>query len=204
MFRPKNRSGYALPFYGLLYLDAFLLPHLMTENVRFPKKRLKFVSLRGRRAAAAILKPKAWHPAAKYGSTKRQNTQILIRRGATPHRRFSGSAISRGRKSAFHMLQHLSLARRANFTAQPRPCLVPGFRLVPSKIAASGARALLAMTRLIGFAGKRNNFRNETFVKRCRATPRKKRPHKTKNVCFPNKNAPFWCHCEAAARPRQS
>ena len=40
--------------YGLLYLDAFLLPHLMTENVRFPKKRLKFVSLRGRRAAVAI------------------------------------------------------------------------------------------------------------------------------------------------------
>ena len=38
MFRPKNRAGYALPFYGLLSLDAFLLPHLMTENVRFPNK----------------------------------------------------------------------------------------------------------------------------------------------------------------------
>ena len=38
MFRPKNRSEYALPFYGLLYLDAFLLPHLMTENVRSPQK----------------------------------------------------------------------------------------------------------------------------------------------------------------------
>ncbi len=64
--------------------------------------------------------------------------------------------------------------------------------------------ALPAMTRLIGFAGKRNNFRNETFERRCGATPRKKRPHKTKNVCFPNKNAPFWCHCEAAAWPWQS
>ena len=64
--------------------------------------------------------------------------------------------------------------------------------------------ALLAMTRLIGFAGKRNNFRNETFERRCGAIPRKKRPHKTKNVCFPNKNAPFWCHCEAATRPWQS
>ena len=52
------------------------------------------------------------------------------------------------------------------------------------------------MTRVIGFAGKRNNFRNETFERRCGATPRKKRPHKTKNVCFPNKNAPIWCHCE--------
>ena len=56
--------------------------------------------------------------------------------------------------------------------------------------------ALLAMTRLIGFAGKRNNFRNETFERRCGATPRKKRPHKTKNVCFPNKNVPILCHCE--------
>ena len=82
--------------------------------------------------------------------------------------------------------QHLSLAQRANFTAklyslarsttftaQPRPYLVPGFRLVPSKIAASGARALLAMTSLIGFAGKRNGFQNETFEKRCGAAPRK-------------------------------
>ena len=58
------------------------------------------------------------------------------------------------------------------------------------------SRALLAMTRLIGFAGKRSNFRNKTFERRCGATPRKKRPHKTKNVCFPNKNAPILCHCE--------
>ena len=35
---PVFRAGYALPFYGLLYLDAFLLPHLKTENVRFPQK----------------------------------------------------------------------------------------------------------------------------------------------------------------------
>ena len=64
--------------------------------------------------------------------------------------------------------------------------------------------ALLAMTNLVGFAEKRNNFRNETFEKRCGAIPRKKRPHKTKTVCFPNKNAPISCHCEAAARPWQS
>ena len=64
--------------------------------------------------------------------------------------------------------------------------------------------ALLAMTSLVGFAGKRNNFRNETFEKRCGATPCKKRPHKTKNVRFPNKNVPILCHCEAATRPWQS
>ena len=52
------------------------------------------------------------------------------------------------------------------------------------------------MTILVGFAGKRNNFRNETFEKRCRATPRKKYPQKMKNVRFPNKNVPILCHCE--------
>ena len=56
--------------------------------------------------------------------------------------------------------------------------------------------ALLAMTNLTGFAGKRNNFRNETLERRCGATPRKKQPHKTKNVCFPNKTAAISCHCE--------
>ena len=33
--------------------------------------------------------------------------------------------------------------------------------------------ALLAMTNLVGFAGNRNNFRNETFEKRCGAKPQK-------------------------------
>ena len=41
------------------------------------------------------------------------------------------------------------------------PCLVPGCRFAPFKIAASGARALLAMTNLVGFAGKRDKFQNE-------------------------------------------
>ena len=60
-----------------------------------------------------------------------------------------------------------------NFTAQLWLCFVPGCRLVPSKIAASGARALLAMTNLIGFAGKRNGSQNETLEKRRGASPRK-------------------------------
>ena len=84
------------------------------------------------------------------------------------------------------MLQHISLARRANFTALPRslwlyiiaqalPCFVPGCRFVLSKIAASGIEnALLAMTKSVGFAGKRNDFRNGTFERRCAATLRKK------------------------------
>ena len=42
-----------------------------------------------------------------------------------------------------------------------QPYFVPGFRFAPFKISASGARALLAMTNLIGFAEKRGSFWNE-------------------------------------------
>ena len=111
-----------------------------------------------------------------FGSSRSDTTAALLRKR---HFTRAHARISRA--------QHLSLAQRANFTAklyslarsttftaQPRPYLVPGFRLVPSKIAASGARALLAMTNLIGFAGKRNGFQNETLEKRCGTSPRGK------------------------------
>ena len=153
--------------------------------VGFIAKPTIFVSLRGRRAAVAIFKPKVWHPVAKHGSTKQQNPQISDHHGATPQRRFSGSAISRGRKPAFpvrsifHTIKGRISPRshtrlKDEFHRAALPCLVPGCRLVPSKIAASGIEnALLAMTNLIGFAGKRNGFQNETFEKRCGASPRK-------------------------------
>ena len=132
-------------------------------------------------------------------------------RRATPTRRFLGSAISRGRKTAFHMLQHISLARRANFTARPRslwlyiiaqalPCLVPGCLLVAFQIAASGIEnALLAMTKSVGFAGKRNDFRNETFDTRCRAIPRKNCPHIAQNIRFQTKTPRFCVIARSAA-----
>ena len=41
---------------------------------------------------------------------------------------------------------------------RPRPCFVSGCRAGTLKIAASGARALLAMTELAGFAGKRGGW----------------------------------------------
>ena len=87
-------------------------------NVRFSGKTYRFCHCE-ERSDVAIFKPKAWHPGTKHGIGKRQNSQILIRFAGTPHRRSEGSAISRGRKPAFHMRQHISLARRANFTAQP-------------------------------------------------------------------------------------
>ena len=121
------------------------------KMVGFIAKPTIFVSLRGRRAAVAILKPKAWHPVAKHGSTKQQNPQISDHHGATPQRRFSGSAISRGRtpafpvRSIFHTVKgrisrrsHTRLKDEFHCAALPR--LVPGCRLVPSKIAASGAK----------------------------------------------------------------
>ena len=169
------------------------------------QNRPNFVSLRGRPAAVAILKPKVWHPVAKHGSEIRQNPRISNRRGATPQRRFSGSAISRERKLAFHMRQYLSLGQRPNFTAQPYslarrpnftaqrwPCLVPGCRFVPSKIAASGIEnALLAMTESVGFSEKRDSFQNEMFEKRCGATPRKNDRIQQKASVFQTKPSQF-------------
>ena len=102
----------------------------------FPKqKHFKFVSLRGHRAAVAILKPKVCHPAAKHRSGKRQNPQISDRRGATPQRRFSGSTISRGRtpafpvRSIFHTIKdRISLQSHAAAHAPTVPVCLPEIR----------------------------------------------------------------------------
>ena len=103
------------------------------------------MSLRGRNAAVAILKLKAWNPVAKHGSTRREEIPIT----EAAKRAIPPSPLSP---------PHFQIPVRSVSS-----CLVPGCRLVPSKIAASGARALLAMTKSAGFAGKRNNFRSEKF-----------------------------------------
>ena len=155
--------------------------------VGFIAKPTIFVSLRGRSAAAAIFKPKVWHPAAKHGSGKRQNPQISDRHGATPPRRFLGSAISRGRKPAFparnifHTIKDRispqSHIRLLVGQLSPRSLAVLRsgipFRSVKDCRVGRKKCALLAMTNLIGFAGKRNVFQNETLEKRCGAPPRK-------------------------------
>ena len=69
------------------------------------------MSLRGRRAAVAIFKPKAWHPVARHGSRKRQNSQRPFRISLQNHIHLPDGQISHA--------QYLSLAQRANFTAQP-------------------------------------------------------------------------------------
>ena len=95
----------------------------------------------------AIFKPKVWHPAAKHGSARREEIPITeaARRAIPPIT--------------------LSPPRFQIPVRSVSSCLVPGCRFASFKIAASGARALLAMTNLVGFAGKRSNFRNETFEK---------------------------------------
>ena len=100
------------------------------------------------RSDVAIFKPKAWHPVARQGSTRREEIPIT----GTPKRAIPPSPLS-----------------PPDFQIPVRSvssCFVPGCRLVPFKIAASGARALLAMTNLIGFVGKQNGFLNKTFEKR--------------------------------------
>ncbi len=98
------------------------------------------MSLRGRCAAVAILKLKAGHPVAKHGSGKQDGSPI------TKNMRFAAS------------FRFLFLYFRVLFRSV-QPYFVTGCRFVPFKIAAS--LSLLAMTNLVGFAEKRNNFRNE-------------------------------------------
>ena len=159
------------------------------------------MSLRGRSAAVAILKPKARHPVPKHGSPARQISNIseikmvgfiakptifvslrgAQRRGNLKAKDMASRGEAREQKTTKYLnfessrsdtttvllrkrdftrasasisrAQHLShdqrsyftakpylLARRATFTAQLWPCFVPGCRLAPSKIAASGAK----------------------------------------------------------------
>ena len=122
IFKPKARhpvAKYGAPARRISNISEI-------KMVGFIAKPTIFVSLRGCIAAVAIFKPKVRHPVAKHGSRKRQNPEFLICPAGTPTRRFFGSAISRARQPAFHMLQHLSHDQRSYFTAQPQPCLVPG------------------------------------------------------------------------------
>ena len=57
----------------------------VSKNLRgklfYPKTVPIFVSLRGRSAAVAILKPKAWHPVAKHGSAKQKRNPYHKKHG---------------------------------------------------------------------------------------------------------------------------
>ena len=159
------------------------------KTVRFQTKTFQFSCHCEERSDVAILKLKVWHSVAKHGSMKQRGKSYHKKIWDSPlHSAFS---LFLSRFCSFQVSVHSKVLFRSAL-----PYFVTGWQTVPFKIAASGARALLAMTNLVGFAGKRSNFRNEMFERRCGAIPRKKRPQKMKNVRFPNKNAPILCHCE--------
>ena len=111
-----------------------------------------------------------------------------------PSRRDTTTALPRTRHftRAQARISHASVSftrSKIVFHCAALPCLVPGCRPVPSKIAASGARALLAMTESVGFSKKRYSFQNEMFEKRCRAAPHKKTAYNKKRP-FSKQNRP--------------
>ena len=111
----------------------------------FKQKRCNFMSLRGRSAAVAILKFEAWHPVAKHGSTKQE-----------------GSPITKKGIRCFIPLSRSSFQGFVSF----HPTIVRSGmtnRFVKDCRVGRKNSALLAMTNLVSFAGKRNNFRNKTF-----------------------------------------
>ena len=115
------------------------------------------MSLRGRIAAVAILKFEAWHPGTKHGSTKQEEIPITKDMDSRLHSASSLFIIYGS------VLLRAAIVRSGMANRFVKDCRV-----------GRKSCALLAMTRLIGFAGKRNNFRNETFERRCGAIPRKK------------------------------
>ena len=84
------------------------------------------------KAKTSVSQTKAWHPVAKQGSARREGIPITeaARQAVSP------SPLSP---------PHFQIPVRSVSSV-----FVPGWQIVPSKIAASGARALLAMTNLIG------------------------------------------------------
>ena len=147
----------------------------------------------------AILKPKVWNSIAKHGSGERQNPEIF-----DPSRRDTNTALPRTRHftRAQARISHASVSftrSKIVFHCAALPCLVPGCRPVPSKIAASGARALLAMTESVGFSKKRYSFQNEMFEKRCRAAPHKKTAYNKKRP-FSKQNRPNFVSLRGAQR----
>ena len=86
------------------------------------------------KAKTSVSQTKVWHPVAKHGSTRREEIPIT----GTARRAIPTSPLS---------LPHFQIPVRSVSS-----CFVPGWQIVPFKIATSGAKncALLAMTNLIG------------------------------------------------------
>ena len=183
----------------------------------------------------AILKFEVWHPVAKHGSGKQEEIHItkkefaasfcflflhskVLFRSAQPYFVTGWQTVpfkiaASGAKCALLAMTNLigfagkrdsfwneKVSITAEFHCAALPCLVPGCRLVPSKIAASGIEnALLAMTESVGFSKKRDSFQIEMFEKRCSATPCKKTAYNNKRP-FSKQNRPNFVSLRGAQR----
>ena len=75
---PQGRSAEAEPVEARRRVASRRISNISeTKMVGFCEKPTIFVSLRGRSAAVAILKPKVWHSVAKHGSTKQEEIPII-------------------------------------------------------------------------------------------------------------------------------
>ena len=138
----------------------------------------------------AIFKPKVWHPGTKHGSTKQEETPIT--KNMDSLLRFASLLFIYGSVSFRSTIFRYGMTNRI-----VKDCRV------------GRNRALLAMTNRVGFAGKRNNFRNETIesgtvfgtkrLKNDAGQHRAKRPHKRKTSVFQIKPSRF----RVIARPQR-
>ena len=146
------------------------------KTVRFPNKNAPILCHCEERSDAAILKFEAWHPVTKHGSTKQE-----------------GSPITKNMDSLLHSTSLLFIYGSVSFRAT---IVRSGMANRSVKDCRVGRTRPPRNDKFGRFCRKTEQFSERTFEKRCGATPRKKRPHKTKNVRFPNKNVPILCHCE--------
>ena len=113
--------------------DEFQTFH--SANQTFPSQNLPVMSLRGGRIFApdvAILKFPFRDPRTRYGDTSRHPPNF------DPSRRDTTAALPR--KRHFTRTQVRISRASAYFTAQPRPCFVPGCHAFGSKIATAALR----------------------------------------------------------------
>ena len=126
-----------------------------TKNACFSNKTSHFRVIARSAATWQSLSRRHGIPWRGTGAANDKNPEFLIRPAGTPHRHFLRSAISRGRKPAFHMrsifhtikdrisLRSLAVPRSGMANRSVKDCRVGRKKC-----------ALLAMTNLIGFAGK--------------------------------------------------
>ena len=162
--------------------------HFGNKNGRFYRKTYHFCVIARPQSGRGNLKAEGMasrgeareHETTKspnFGSSRSDTTSALLRKR---HFTRAQARISRAQylshdHRSYFTAKPYSLARRTTFTAQPCRASFRDTVSFRQRLPRRAQKcALLAMTQLVGFSGKRNGFQNETFEKRCGASPRKK------------------------------